>query len=142
MNAGDGLRAGVLALGVSAATTLAGPVAASAAPPAALYVAPNGSSHGTCSRQTPCATITHAVAVAHAGDSVLVAPGTYRGQVTVSKRLTLRAEGPGVEIDATVNELGWRPTVTMDTALRRIFESYRTKVMEAQSLLESAGSAN
>ena len=101
MNAGDGLRAGVLALGLSAATTLAGPVAASAAPPAALYVAPNGSNHGTCSRQTPCATITHAVAVAHAGDSVLVAPSTYRGQVTVSKRLTLRAEGPGVEIDAT-----------------------------------------
>jgi len=46
------------------------------------------------------------------------------------------------KIDATVNELGWRPTVTMDTALRRIFESYRTKVLEARSLLEAADSAS
>ena len=46
------------------------------------------------------------------------------------------------KIDATIADLGWKPSVNMETALRRIFESYRTKVMEAQSLLESAGSAN
>jgi hypothetical protein len=32
--------------------------------------------------------------------------------------------------------------VNMETSLRRIFESYRTKVVEARSLLEAAGSAS
>jgi nucleoside-diphosphate-sugar epimerase len=40
------------------------------------------------------------------------------------------------KIDATIAELGWRPMVDMETSLRRIFEAYRTKVVEARSLLE------
>ena len=43
------------------------------------------------------------------------------------------------KISATVDELGWRPTVSMDASLRRIFESYRGKVVEARSLTEGAG---
>ena len=42
------------------------------------------------------------------------------------------------KISATVDELGWKPVVAMETSLRRIFESYRTKVVEARSLIESA----
>jgi nucleoside-diphosphate-sugar epimerase len=42
-------------------------------------------------------------------------------------------------IEATVKTLGWRPEVDMQTSLRRIFESYRLKVVEARSLVDSAG---
>ena len=41
-------------------------------------------------------------------------------------------------ISTTVEELGWRPTVSMDASLRRIFESYRGKVVEARSLTEKS----
>jgi nucleoside-diphosphate-sugar epimerase len=40
-------------------------------------------------------------------------------------------------IAATVAELGWTPKVDMETSLRRIFESYREKVVEARALLEA-----
>jgi hypothetical protein len=36
-----------------------------------------------------------------------------------------------------VNDLGWSPKVGMEESLRRIFESYRTRVREAQSLTDS-----
>jgi nucleoside-diphosphate-sugar epimerase len=42
------------------------------------------------------------------------------------------------KIAGTVADLGWQPTVDMETSLRRIFESYRTKVVEARSLVEHA----
>ena len=42
------------------------------------------------------------------------------------------------KISTTVAELGWRPTITMDASLRRIFESYRGKVVEARSLTGTA----
>jgi nucleoside-diphosphate-sugar epimerase len=41
------------------------------------------------------------------------------------------------KIEATVTELGWQPQVDMETSLRRIFESYRQKVLEARSLLDT-----
>jgi nucleoside-diphosphate-sugar epimerase len=43
------------------------------------------------------------------------------------------------KIEGTMTDLGWKPTVTMDASLRRIFESYRQKVVEARALLEAAG---
>ena len=54
--------------------------------------------------------------------------------------------GPGYQdvrnrlprIAATMAELHWRPKVGMTTALRRIFDSYRSHVLEARSLLEAA----
>ena len=41
------------------------------------------------------------------------------------------------KIQATMDELGWKPTVDMETSLRRIFESYRQKVGQARALLEA-----
>jgi nucleoside-diphosphate-sugar epimerase len=41
------------------------------------------------------------------------------------------------KIAATTEELGWRPEVDMETSLRRIFENYRTKVVEARALIEA-----
>ena len=43
------------------------------------------------------------------------------------------------DITSTCELLGWRPKVDMQSSLRRIFEFYRDKVVEAQSLLEAAG---
>ena len=40
-------------------------------------------------------------------------------------------------IDQTCADLDWQPKVDMETSLRRIFEAYRTKVAEAQSLAEA-----
>jgi nucleoside-diphosphate-sugar epimerase len=42
------------------------------------------------------------------------------------------------KITGTVEDLGWKPTIDMRTALRRIFDSYRSKVVEARSLVDSA----
>ncbi len=42
------------------------------------------------------------------------------------------------KIDATMKELDWRPAITMEDSLRGIFESYRSKVVDAQSLTEAA----
>lgn len=54
--------------------------------------------------------------------------------------------GPGYQdvqdrrpkITATIEELQWRPSVGMESSLRRIFESYRSRVSEARSLTEAA----
>jgi dTDP-D-glucose 4,6-dehydratase len=42
------------------------------------------------------------------------------------------------KITGTVDDLGWKPTIDMQTSLRRIFDSYRSKVLEARLLVESA----
>ncbi|SOZ08197.1 protein of unknown function [Cupriavidus taiwanensis] len=41
------------------------------------------------------------------------------------------------KIDNTIEELGWRPEIGMEAALRRIFEAYRSKVVEARTLVGS-----
>ncbi len=40
------------------------------------------------------------------------------------------------KIENTMNELGWKPTVSMDQALRNIFEAYRDQVGVARALLD------
>ncbi|MGH8789881.1 MAG: bifunctional UDP-4-keto-pentose/UDP-xylose synthase, partial [Cupriavidus necator] len=42
------------------------------------------------------------------------------------------------KIDNTIEELGWKPEISMEAALRRIFEAYRGKVVEARTLVDSA----
>ena len=41
------------------------------------------------------------------------------------------------KIDNTIAELGWKPEVSMEQALRRIFEAYRDKVIEARTLVDA-----
>jgi nucleoside-diphosphate-sugar epimerase len=40
------------------------------------------------------------------------------------------------KIDNTCADLGWKPVVTMDESLRRIFEAYRGQVAEARALVD------
>lgn len=58
--------------------------------PRHLYVSPHGSDKAPCTRSRPCRSITHAVAVAHPGAEIDVAPGSYAEAVRVTKRLTIR----------------------------------------------------
>jgi nucleoside-diphosphate-sugar epimerase len=39
-------------------------------------------------------------------------------------------------IENTMQELGWAPKLTMDQALRKIFEAYRSHVADAQALVD------
>jgi nucleoside-diphosphate-sugar epimerase len=42
-------------------------------------------------------------------------------------------------IEHTRKELGWEPTVTMQTALQKLFEFYRGDVGKARALAEDNG---
>lgn len=65
-----------------------------------LFVSPSGNDAGGCTWQAPCRTIGHAVSIAPAGATVVVLPGTYAEQVTISQRLSLVGKH-GATIDAT-----------------------------------------
>ncbi|RCJ05163.1 bifunctional UDP-4-keto-pentose/UDP-xylose synthase, partial [Cupriavidus necator] len=39
------------------------------------------------------------------------------------------------KIDNTIEELGWKPGISMEAALRRIFEAYRGHVSDARILV-------
>lgn len=81
-----------IALGAVPGSTAAS-VAASSQPnsaPRHLYVSMTGSNRAPCARAHPCRTITHATKVAHPGDVIDVEPGTYREEVRLTKRLTIR----------------------------------------------------
>jgi nitrous oxidase accessory protein NosD len=65
-----------------------------------LFVSPSGSDTAPCTRVAPCKTIGHAISVAGPGATIVVLPGTYAEQVTISKRLSLVGRGQPT-IDAT-----------------------------------------
>jgi nucleoside-diphosphate-sugar epimerase len=47
----------------------------------------------------------------------------------------VRARRPWIK--NTVEELGWKPTVDMPTALRKVFDSYKANLKEARALVEA-----
>jgi parallel beta-helix repeat protein len=81
------------------------PSYAAATPPPVYYVSPVGSdTTGNGSVGSPFATISHAVALATAGTSVIVEPGTYAEMVVVSvqvKLLSQSSQPSNTIIDAT-----------------------------------------
>ncbi len=72
-------------------------------------VAAGGSDSNDGSLGNPWATIQHAAGQVTAGDTVLINPGTYNGNIivdtsgTAAEPITFRANGSGVVIDGTVN---------------------------------------
>jgi parallel beta-helix repeat protein len=80
-----------LAAAAIAATAVAGVAAGSAAAKGhkTLYVSPRGHNTAACTRKKPCKTIAAAVAKAKSGDAIKVAPGIYREDVLVNKRLDI-----------------------------------------------------
>jgi len=80
-------RRGV-AVGCLAVVAAWAPSAAQASA-ATFYVSPGGSDSAACTSTHPCKTIGHAVAVAAAGDRIVVRRGTYAEMVTIGKTLHL-----------------------------------------------------
>lgn len=69
------------------------PLVHAATTPAPFYVSTSGSdTKGTGSIGSPFATITHAVSLAVAGQTVIVEPGTYNEMVLIKKQLTLMSQ--------------------------------------------------
>ena len=73
-------------IALTAAALGAAPAAASSM---TLYVSPAGSDSAACTSAHPCKTIGHAVAVAAAGDRIVVRHGTYAETVAIAKTLHL-----------------------------------------------------
>ena len=70
-------------------------LAAAAAGGTTRYVSPTGVDNPTCSRNSPCKHVQQAVNVASAGDTILLAKGSYVEQVSIAKDLTLTGAGSG-----------------------------------------------
>ncbi|MCW2975342.1 MAG: hypothetical protein JWM06_623 [Actinomycetia bacterium] len=93
-----GMAAAAVALVLFAASTAAARTAVD--PSTGVFsVSPSGSDSNSCSAAAPCKTIGRAVAQAGAGSMIVVGPGTYPEQVTVSRQLVL--DGHGATIDAS-----------------------------------------
>jgi hypothetical protein len=86
--------AGIAATGAAAAgAAVRGAAAGPGAGPQALYVSPRGSDRNPCTRTAPCRTIARAVRLAARGATVLVAHGTYREEVKVTKDIAIVGQG-------------------------------------------------
>jgi hypothetical protein len=76
-------------VGVSAVAVLVSAAGAGAAAAKTFYVSPKGHDRGACSSKQPCKTISFAVAKTQRGDTVKVAKGTYREDVTIARGIKL-----------------------------------------------------
>jgi nitrous oxidase accessory protein NosD len=73
------------------------------------FVARTGSDANPCSASKPCATITHAAAVAGANGTVLVSGGTYKEDVVIKQKLSVIGQG-GPVVDASGLDNGFLVT--------------------------------
>ncbi len=61
----------------------------------ARFVATTGSDANPCTSGAPCLTVARAVSVASPGDTVVIGPGTFAGQVHIDRSLTVSGAGAG-----------------------------------------------
>jgi hypothetical protein len=83
----------------------------------------NGSDNNNCkSRQHECATIGHAISLAHSGDSIMVAAATYTENLGISFSLTIVGSGAATTIidGAAVNTVVWISSTSAHAALSRV----------------------
>ena len=85
--------------------------------PSAYYVSPSGSDANACSQASPCRQIRRALALAAAGDTILVADGSYLGfdvdgiHGTAARPITIRAQGTGAQVAPTTDRSDNRDTI-------------------------------
>src|SRR2546423_5643430 len=96
----------------------AGPLSPTARAATPRYASVGGADSGDCSA-TPCRTIGYALSQAVDGDTIGVADGLYRENLTVSKSVTLQGAGAGATIIdgsaiATVIAVNSGATVTIE----------------------------
>jgi hypothetical protein len=86
-----------------------------------LYVTPTGSKKGPCSETAPCRQIRRALSLAAAGDTIVVADGTYEGfdvvdrKATAEAPITIVAPNRGAEIRPGGGVTTTRPTSSSTT---------------------------
>lgn len=87
----------LLVIGFALVAALIGisPVVTQAAGTQRYVVATGGTNNPTCLHFNPCATIGEALAAAAPGDTINVGAGTYPGQLTITKSVTMRGAGEG-----------------------------------------------
>lgn len=100
------LAAGAGALVIVGATLVGFPAIASASAPSE-YVAKGGSDTGTCTKQSPCKTITYAIDVATPGETIHVEKGTYHQTFYIYKSVKLLGAGASSTI---INGAGLDPS--------------------------------
>ncbi|HVB05115.1 MAG TPA: putative Ig domain-containing protein, partial [Acidimicrobiales bacterium] len=91
--------AGLAALSLVASAAVVGLTAGSAAAAGTtFYVSTGGSDTNPCTEASPCASISHAVSLAAAGDTISVGQGTFDDHVDVATNLTIVGAGTGLTI--------------------------------------------
>lgn len=63
-----------------------------------LYVDTRGADNPSCSRRSPCGSISHAASVAAPGDTISVGRGTFKGDVTLDASLTVEGSPGGTTV--------------------------------------------
>jgi hypothetical protein len=104
--AGGGPRLVVAVVAAIAAFLILGAANAAAA---TLYVRADGSDDSSCAKERACATIGAAVAVASAGDTIYVGPGTFAEQVVVKGLKDLTIRGAGYQATTVSGNHAFRP---------------------------------
>src|SRR5215468_9645058 len=82
-----------------------------------LYVSPTGSDSNTCSSAQPCREIRRALELVGAGDTILVADGSYKGfdvsnmHGAAGSPITIKAQGAGAVVQKTTDRSDNRDTI-------------------------------
>jgi len=82
-----------------------------------LYVSPTGNDANSCSQTLPCREIRRALELVGAGDTILVANGTYKGfdvddrHGTAGNPITIRAQGTSAVVQKTTDRPDNRDTI-------------------------------
>src|SRR5205807_8452467 len=95
------------------------------------FVSPHGHDTAACTHKHPCKTIGRAVAKAHRGDSIKVAPGTYREQVVVDKKLDIGGQSKPI-VNALGQTNGFRIT---SAGARSVIHHFRVKNANEEGIL-------
>jgi hypothetical protein len=113
------------AIGLGAASLIGGLTVAAAVSPAGAiitsrYVAPSGSdtSNNCSSAQAPCLTLAHAYAETGKGNTIYLAGGTYAGNLTITKDLTIVGTTSGGSLDVNTTTInGGGDVLTIDSGV-------------------------
>ncbi len=77
-----------------------------------LYVVRAGHDNGSCSAESPCRTVGHAVELASPGDTVSVGPGTFAGDLVLDRRVAIEGSQGGTTLTGPVGSAAATVTVT------------------------------
>ena len=95
------------------------------------YISPSGIDTNACSQASPCRQIRRALALATAGDTILVADGSYLGfdvngiNGTAVRPITIRAQGTGAQVTTTTDRSDNRDTIFVTSSSYVVLDGLR-----------------